>query len=120
MGRMKETMPADFGTAYGGGYPKNDYPLAPGFKEPRTSRNAAEGFGRARASSLRDRVLAAIAAAGADGLTADETATKIGATQFAVRPRLSELHKLGKIRRNGDATRPNESGVDAAVWVVSP
>lgn len=92
------------------------YPLSPGFKEPGASRAAAEKM-KPRAPTLRDMVLREIKAAGLRGLTADEAAAAIGKTEFAVRPRLTELYRLGLITKTKDR-RPNASGVDATVWIA--
>jgi predicted ArsR family transcriptional regulator len=93
---------------------KELYPDAPGWKEPATSRDAAKAVA-GRTEHLRDRVLTAIRNAGPKGLTADEAASRIGETPFAVRPRLTELAKSKKIERTMER-RKNASGVAAAVW----
>lgn len=48
-------------------------------------------------------------------MTADECAAKDGRTVLAVRPRLSELYKLGLIERTGERRR-NDSGLNAWVY----
>lgn len=92
------------------------YPAQPGFKERTTSRDAAREMEK-RAPRLRDQVLKIIKAAGDYGCTADEAASKLGKTEFAVRPRLTELSKMGFIRRT-DQRRKNASGLNAIVWVA--
>lgn len=94
------------------------YPMTPGFKEPTTSRDAAKVVS-GRAEHLRDRVLTAIGNAGSAGLTADEAATRIDETPFAIRPRVTELSLAGKIERTGKRRR-NPNGGMAAVWRIKP
>lgn len=86
-----------------------------GFKERTTSREAGAQMARAGAAALRERVFQAIRASGAAGLTADQAASAVGATVLAVRPRVTELFKLGQIERTG-ARGKNESGMSAACW----
>lgn len=90
------------------------YPEHPGFKSRETSRLAADGIASV-APRLRDKVLAAIMDA-PNGLTADEVADKIKATPFSIRPRVSELARMGLIvdtmQRRYNAT----SGRIAIVW----
>ncbi len=95
--------------------PPAGYPESPGFKEPTTSRDAARKIAP-RAQSLRDQVLIILAAAWPGGMTADEVARKAGKREFSIRPRLSELRAKGEILPT-TTRRPNESGVDAIVWV---
>lgn len=95
---------------------ESSYPASPGFKETTTSRDAAHSI-KGRAEQLRERVLAEIVGAGALGLTADECAVRINETVLAVRPRVTELFKMGKIRRSG-VRRKNESGMTAHVYVA--
>lgn len=106
------------GAAIGDLFDGPAYPATPGWKEGTTSRAAARKIAP-RAPGLRDEVLRVIREAGARGLTADEAARALGKTEFAIRPRLTELgpKHLAKIRKSG-AKRPNESGVDAIVWVA--
>jgi len=88
------------------------YHGTPGFKEPTTSREAAIKF-KTHAETLRAQALAEIAAAPS---TADEIAARLGSTVLAVRPRISELAKMGKIERVPNVRRKNASGMSAAVW----
>lgn len=90
------------------------YPRRPGYKEPSTSRDAAKAIAGA-SERLRDRVFAAIAAAGPDGLTADQAASALACTPFAVRPRVTELCRMGLVEPTG-ARRANDSGMSAKVW----
>lgn len=94
------------------------YPETPGFKEPTTSRDAAEKI-KPRVYTLRDQVLEIITGAGGRGMTADEVADAMKRTVLAIRPRLSELVAGEKIQKHPDGDRrTNESGLLAAVWVA--
>jgi predicted ArsR family transcriptional regulator len=90
------------------------YPATPGFKAEGTSRAAAEAM-KPRALTLREQVLSLLKSA---ALTADECAARLEKTVLAVRPRLSELSRIGSIEDTG-RTRRNESGVQATVWRAS-
>lgn len=92
------------------------YPVQPGFKDRTTSRDAAREMEQ-RAPRLRDQVLRIVKASGDYGCTADEAAHKLNKTEFAVRPRLTELSKMAKIRRT-DMRRKNASGLNAIVWAA--
>jgi hypothetical protein len=93
-----------------------DYPRTPGWRRPRTSIEAAAsmapGLGR-----LQTAVLAAIAAAGDTGLTADEAALGLRLTPFTARPRCTELCALGLIADTG-LRRVNLSGRKAIAWAA--
>jgi hypothetical protein len=95
--------------------PPPGYPQSPGWTEPTTSRDAAAKIAP-RAKTIRDQVLLAFQVAWPAGLTADDVAAKIGKSPFSVRPRCSELLALKEIMPT-TRRRPNESGVDAIVWV---
>jgi predicted ArsR family transcriptional regulator len=87
------------------------YPAAPGARRNRNSRAAADAM-QPRARTLRDRVLALLK----DGaFTTDEAAHILGKTVLSVRPRFSELLKMGQIVDTG-RTRKNASGISATVW----
>ena len=92
------------------------YPLSPGFKTGGTSRDAALAVS-SRASVLRERVHAEIAAAGRSGLTADQVAARLGESVLSVRPRLSELYHASppRIVPTGER-RTNDSRLKAKVW----
>lgn len=77
----------------------------------RTSSEAGESMARTSVL-LRNRVLGVLQR---NELTADQVATALNESILAVRPRVSELHKAGKIVETGER-RPNESGLRAAVW----
>ena len=97
-------------------YLGDGYPTTPGYKAEGTSRDAALVIKR-EASNLRALVLAAISAAGPEGLTADEVAGRLNKSVLAIRPRLTELgpKHFNKIERIG-RRRTNASGLNAAVW----
>jgi predicted ArsR family transcriptional regulator len=87
------------------------YPNAPGARRNRNSKAAADAM-QPRAKTLRDRVLALLK----DGaFTTDEAAHILDKTVLAVRPRFSELLKMGLIMDTG-RTRKNSSGISATVW----
>jgi predicted ArsR family transcriptional regulator len=91
------------------------YPITPGYKAPGTSREAAQAM-QGRAQRLRDQVLALLQS---EELTADEAATKLGESVLSVRPRFSELHRMGLIWHS-TKRRKNISGASAAVWFAAP
>lgn len=106
------------GAAMGDLFDGPAYPATPGWKQGTTSRAAARKIAK-RAPSLRDEVLRVIRESGSNGLTADEAARLLGKTEFAIRPRLTELGpRHGKLIRNSGAKRTNESGAEAIVWVA--
>lgn len=92
-----------------------EYPHSPGWKKRETSAEAAAAVAP-RASALRARCLAEVAAA-PRGLTGNELAERLGWDICSVRPRLTELDRLGKIRNSGER-RKTPSGCSAIVWVV--
>jgi len=51
-----------------------------------------------------------------DGATADEIAAALKHSPFTIRPRVTELQKMGQIRDSGQR-RANVSGRNAIVWV---
>jgi predicted HTH transcriptional regulator len=87
------------------------YPRVAGSKAQETS---AEAAASTDAERLRDRVVTWLQAQGAQ--TADECAECLGCSPLAIRPRFSELLRLGRIRDTG-MRRPNaSSGKRAIVW----
>ena len=91
------------------------YPNAPGWKEPTTSREAAESL--TNAASIREQVYDLISQS-RTGLTADEAAAKLRLSVLTVRPRCSELVADNRIEDSG-RRRLNVSGKQAKVWVRS-
>jgi predicted transcriptional regulator len=93
------------------------YPLSAGYKEEGTSKSAAELID-AGVKTIREQVFYAIINKGNYGATADEVAELLNLTPFTVRPRVTELFKLNKIKRT-NTRRKNSSGLNAYVYVVS-
>lgn len=93
------------------------YPDAPGFKVSGPSEDAAAAIAP-RAPRIRDAVLEVIATAAAP-VTADEVAGVLRLSILTVRPRVSELYRMGEIRRASDR-RCNASGMTASTWRVAP
>ena len=93
--------------------PYND---APGFKEPTTSAEAA-AIVEEDAATLRGRCLELVKLRG--DMTADEAATMMDKSVLAIRPRFTELFKLGWIYKSG-MRRKNASGISATVWTCDP
>lgn len=89
------------------------YPRSPGTQERDTSRDAADAIAPL-AAQLRGKALAVVE--GSNGLTADEVAGRLGISILSIRPRLTELSRLGKVRDSGSRRR-NKSGRNAIVWV---
>lgn len=90
------------------------YPNVPGSQPRDTSEEAAESM-RESAPTLRAKALDVLRACGP--LTADEIAKKLGKTVLAIRPRITELNKMGHIEATG-YRRKNASGRQAAVWRI--
>jgi predicted HTH transcriptional regulator len=91
----------------------NCYPHAPGYKDSDTSRRAAEQI-EVAAPRLREECLRALSGC-PEGATADEIAAALDRSILSIRPRFSELRKVGKIRDTGQR-RQNQSGCSAKVW----
>jgi predicted ArsR family transcriptional regulator len=89
------------------------YHAQPGFKERgNTSQRASERVAP-HVSRLREKVLDGFRRYGPS--TADEIAGKLNLTPFTVRPRVSELARMGDIE-DVKIRRKNESGHTATVW----
>lgn len=88
----------------------------PGFKVSGPSQDAAANIAE-HAQTLRDRVDALFD--GGQERTADECAERLGQDILSVRPRLSELKRLGRIAET-DERRQNKSGMTATVWKRKP
>lgn len=93
------------------------YPDSPGFKSTGPSEEAADAIAP-RAPRIRDAVLEIITAAPSP-MTADEVAGALGMSILTVRPRVSELHRMGEIQRANDR-RCNSSGMTASTWRPAP
>ena len=87
------------------------YPQLSGSMPRDTSEAAAEAI-RECAATLRAKALDAISRQPA---TADEVADQVGASILAMRPRVTELAKMGQIEDSGER-RKNASGRSAIVW----
>jgi transcription initiation factor IIE alpha subunit len=87
------------------------YPHYPGAKVGGASADAADEIAE-HAQTLKDRVDKLFDSA---QLTADECAERLGQDILSVRPRLSELRRLGRIVETEDR-RANRSGIKATVW----
>lgn len=96
------------------------YPTTAGAKERGgTSEEAADGIGaHGRAATLRRRVRDLLAVY-TTGLTADECAARLGEDILSIRPRLSELYRLGDVEKT-DVRRASSRGKSAAVYRVNP
>ncbi len=96
------------------------YPDLPGFKATDTSRAAASTV---PATLLHARIMVhfrgAIKKSGYNGFTADEMAAVLLESVLSIRPRFSELKRLGLII-DTRIRRKNESGKSAIVWALSP
>lgn len=90
------------------------YPHHPGARDRETSQEAADTVAK-QSMILRARALDEIERS--NGLTADEVAGRMGMSILSIRPRVTELSRLGKIRDSG-ARRPNASGRRAIVWAA--
>jgi hypothetical protein len=93
---------------------RESYPLAPGWKEPTTSRDAALAIAP-KARTLEARVFAFLQDRGPH--TADEVADALGISPFSIRPRFSALLARRLIEETGERHK-NESGHAAKVWRV--
>jgi hypothetical protein len=93
------------------------FPHHPGHKGQETSREAAVKIAP-HAGRLRKPILRAFMAV-PDGLVPDQVAKIIGERELTIRPRCSELRRLGLLRFTG-GRRPNETGHDANVLEITP
>lgn len=94
----------------------SSYPESPGFKADGPSAEAAEAIsGRAR--TIRVEVLRTLIR-NVGGMTADQIASDLQMSVLTVRPRVSELHRAGMIRKT-DRRGKNESGMSATVWTLA-
>ena len=96
---------------------KSSYPFSPGYsKTADTSVEAAELIA-AGAKTIRIKVFNVIKNKRSFGATADEVAELLNLSSFTVRPRVTELYKLGDIERQDK--RKNVSTRSAYVYIVS-
>lgn len=91
------------------------YPEGPGWKEPTTSRAAAESVAGG-SWEFKAKILKLLAAG---GRTADEIATHFEKSVLYVRPRVAELAASGRIANSGQR-RKNASMRAAIVWIIKP
>lgn len=89
------------------------YPYGPGAVDRDTSQ-AAAADAAPTAPILRALVLDVLERS--NGLTADEVAGRLGMSILSIRPRVTELSRLGKVRDSGSRRR-NVSGKSAIVWM---
>ena len=87
------------------------YPRSPGYRARSTSKAAADSMA-SRAGTLRAEVLRIILRSPS---TADEAAFDLRESVLAIRPRVTELARLGAIIDSG-VKRQNISGRNAIVW----
>lgn len=88
------------------------YPNVPGHKSHDDTTIEAAESARAGAGDLRGDVLALLKAV---PMTADQCAGVLKRSILSIRPRLSELRKLGLILDTGERC-PNLSGKNAIIW----
>jgi hypothetical protein len=93
------------------------YPHRPGYKEHTTSRRAAEEIEQ-YADTLRGQVYRTIRRFSPCGITPDETAELLDKSVLSVRPRCSELQRLGLIEPTREL-RMNKTGKWAHVLRAS-
>ena len=94
------------------------YPDAPGFKE---KGGASEDAAKRLAPALKKNQTEALNALHRAGkpLTADELAEFLGKTIVSIRPRVSELRRLGLIVSTGER-RASSFGQASTVWKLTP
>lgn len=90
------------------------YHNAPGFKTGGPSAAAAFAV-KEDAKTLRGKCLELLKMRG--DLTADEAATMLDKSVLAIRPRFTEMLKMGLIFDSG-LRRKNSSGIRATVWTI--
>lgn len=94
----------------------SEYPEHPGFKVPGPSQEAAAVI-QNTARTIRVEVLRTLIL-NVGGMTADEIAGHLQMSVLTVRPRVSELHRAGMIRKT-DRRGKNQSGMSATVWTLA-
>lgn len=101
----------------------HSYPMAAGYTEPTTSKNAALAIeGSGRAATLRREILECLdqfPEAGRDAgkvcMTADELAAFLEEPVLSIRPRVAELNAMGMIEKTG-LRRISSGGRASHVW----
>lgn len=89
------------------------YPRTAGFKESTTSKEAAQAIeASGRAKTIRERLLALFDAG--ETHTIYTAGKALNVAQFSLRPRFSELHGQGKIRKL--AMTDGENGARVWLW----
>jgi hypothetical protein len=106
-----------YGDLFGTEAPK--YPNAPGFKVGGGTSEEAAGRITRLAGRLFKPILQEFVAASSVGLSADQCAKRIGISILAMRPRISELKRLGYLSYTG-ARAENESGMTANILRATP
>lgn len=89
------------------------YPAEPGSKELGATSEEAADRAAHRCRELRQQCYNTLVERGP--MTADEVARALRESPLSIRPRITELGMMGRIRRTG-ARRMNRSGCRAAVW----
>jgi len=93
------------------------YPERAGYKAEGTSQDAANAIeGSGQAARLRTAVLGWYAKH--EGV-ADACAAALNESPFSIRPRVSELHKQGRLYKTGERQRSSQGGL-ASVFALSP
>jgi hypothetical protein len=90
------------------------YPGEPGWKGTDTSREAALAIA-SQAKTLRDSVLNVLMDIAPSALSADQVAIRLQRSPLSIRPRISELRRLGLVERTEQRVT-NESGMTACLW----
>lgn len=93
------------------------YPETAGFKEHGGTSEEAAKATQQRVTYLRAKVYQ-ILRQSPQPLTADTVASMMGETVLSIRPRFSELHKVGRIVKT-DQRGKNESGHSAIKWAAA-
>lgn len=96
-------------------FPETIYPAVPGARREETSRQAADVIAP-KVNALRKRVVDCLKAQGA--MTPDEAAAALSLDILTVRPRFSELARMGMIVKTGERRRARggQSRCMANVW----
>jgi hypothetical protein len=104
------------GNVLGGLSVKFAFPKDPGSYAVDTSLEAAEHI-KPKAPKLRDRVYQHILKQGTTGATADEVELALGISHQTGAPRITELHRMGRLIRT-NMRRKTRYGRNAGVYVA--